>query len=99
MRNPFGTCPKLPKLFNEFYENKLVELANLPDLESKKKLFIFSLFIGAFPEIGSSIDPEIIEGFKLIYTNFNVNQKGGSKKRKQIHKKKSKKSRKTKKLN
>ena len=104
-------CPELPELFTEFVNNNLSKLLASTDREEVKKGLILQLFGGAFPELTNFIVEKkngLINEYNLMKdldatikfsVEHNLEKKGGSKKNKQVHKKKSRKTKKSKKLN
>ena len=102
---------ELVVLFTEFVKENL--FTNSIKRDDVKKNYILQLFVGAFPELtnlSEGTKDGLTAGYNkmieldnfiggIVEMNLKKRKTGGSKKRKQIHKKKSKKSRKPKKLN
>ena len=105
---------RLVELFTEFVNNNLFKLGKSTNRDEVKKGLILQYFLGAFPELTDLNDGKK-DGLIAMYNqmielnsfiDFGVKHNlsrygtsGGSKKRKQVYKKKSNKSRKTKKIN
>ena len=99
---PPKPCPELAELFTKFVGDNLFKLIFTNEFDEYKKGVILQFFIGAFPEL-TSLDDKLRQKYIVEYNKFNLldekiryniqksTHMGGSKKRKQIHKKKFKK--------
>jgi len=106
---------QLVELFTEFVKKNLftLRLGDSIKRDDVKKNYILQLFVGAFPELtnlSEGTKDGLTAGYNkmieldnfiddIVEKNLRKTKTGGSKKRKQVYKKKSNKSRKTKKLN
>ena len=106
-KGPFNHPSELAKLFTQFVNDNLSRLTNSTDREEVKKGLILQFFVGAFPELTNinegqkegltneynlmkDLDELIEYGVKHNLKRYGP-QTGGSKKKKQVHKKKSRK--------